>query len=93
MRRFRSGTHNRLADARLLIQHSPSSAAESKLGSEMLDFRGRKGLRQSISNHVGGRAIDEPKLALFNNPTDKVKTDIDMFGSRVILVVLRERNC
>ena len=53
----------------------------------MFDFGGRERLGKGVGDHVVCRAIDERKVALANDPSNKMKTYIDVLGSGVILLV------
>ena len=50
----------------------------------MLDLRARKRLRKSVRRHILSREILEDNLALLNDPTDKVKVNVDVFRTRGI---------
>jgi hypothetical protein len=48
---------------------------------------------QRIGHHVFGEAIYEVYFTFFNNPPDKTKTYVNMFGVHMILIVLQQGNC
>jgi hypothetical protein len=73
-------------------QHSPSNRHEPKAGREMLHLCRGKGFRKRIGDHLFGGAIYESKFPLFNDPTDKVIPNIDVFRACVVLMLLRERD-
>jgi hypothetical protein len=56
----------------------------------MFDFFRWKNLCERVCNH--GRTINEPNRTLFNNPADEMKSDVNVFHSGMILVVLQEHN-
>jgi hypothetical protein len=49
-----------------------------------------KGFRESIGNHVIGRAVNEVQGAVFDNPSDEMEVNVDVFSSGMILVVFRK---
>ena len=55
--------------------------------SEVLDLWGWECLCKCIGNHFFDWAIDKPKRAVFNDPANEMKSDINMFGSSVILMI------
>ena len=57
---------------------------------QMLHFGQWKGLRQSISDHIGSKAIDETDLSVFHDPAYEVEMDVDVLGMCVILMVFSE---
>ena len=74
----------------LAVQHSPSSCAESEFDGKMLRLRRWEGLGECVSYHVIGRAVNDVHFAFRDDPADEVKTDIDVFRSGVVLVILGE---
>ena len=56
----------------------------------MLDLWGWERFGEGVGDHVVGGAENEMNLAVVDYPADKVKAYVDMFGARVILVVLCE---
>ena len=76
-----------------LFQHSPSNQYEAEFVGKMLDLRGRECLCECVGYHVVRGAINEAKGSVFDDPTNKMETDVDMFGARVILMVFREGDC
>src|SRR5260221_9236650 len=77
----------------LYSQYSPSNRYEPKSSCKMFHLRRGKGFRECIRHHLVGRAIDKSNLSLFNDPTDKMITDVDVFRASVILMLLCERDC
>jgi hypothetical protein len=53
----------------------------------MFDFCRRKGFGKGISYHFVGRAIDEAQETMFDNPTDEMEVDIDVFSAGMELVI------
>ena len=76
----------------LSFQHSPSNQHKSKFASEMLDFRGWESFRKCVSNHFVGWTIDESERPVFDDPSNKMESDVDMLGSRMVLMVFGECN-
>ena len=66
---------------------------ETELNSKMFDFRRGKSLSEGISNHFTGRIVDEPNLAVINDPVNKVEVHINVLGVCMVLVILHEHNC
>jgi hypothetical protein len=58
----------------------------------VLDFCGGEHFSERISDHVSGRAVNQPEGPLLNDPANEVVADVDMFGPHEILVILRESN-
>ena len=56
----------------------------------MFGFSRRKGLGEDVGGHISGRTEDELEFAGFDSETNKVETDVNMFGAGVIAVVLGE---
>jgi hypothetical protein len=56
----------------------------------MFHLRRGKGFGESVGNHVIGRAVNEVQRAIFNDPSDEMETNIDVFGPGVVLVVFRK---
>jgi hypothetical protein len=59
----------------------------------MLDLQGRQGFSKRVGNHVASWAKNKKEFAILDDPADKVETDVDVFSSGVILVILHESNC
>src|ERR1700720_756407 len=74
----------------VLFQHSPSSLAQAKFCRKMLDLRGGQCLSKAISNHVGSQTKNELKNSFFDNPADEMETDVDVFSTCMVLMVLRK---
>jgi hypothetical protein len=53
----------------------------------VLDFGRWKGFGESVGYHLVGWAIDEVKGIVFNDPTNKVETDVNMFGASMELMI------
>ena len=62
------------------IQYSPSNWYEAKFLCKMLDFWGWKHLYECICDHIFSWAINEVKGAIFNDSTEKVELNVNMFG-------------
>jgi hypothetical protein len=60
--------------------------------SKVLGLDAWKRFSKGIGNHIFGRAKDEPNGAVLDDPTDEMISDIDVFGTRVILVVFGKSN-
>ena len=58
----------------------------------MFGFSRRKGLGEDVSGHISCRTEDELEFAGFDSETNKVETDVDMFGAGVIAVVFGKCN-
>jgi hypothetical protein len=56
----------------------------------MFDFGRRQCFCESISNHVFGGTVNEMKWALFNDPMNEVKSDVNVLGMSMVLMVLSE---
>ena len=76
----------------LVLQHSPSNAAQPKACSEVLDFHGGERFGKCISNHVSCGTVDQLEQPFFNDPLNEMIADINVFGPGVVLMVLRESN-
>ena len=77
----------------LLFQHFPSSVAQSEFGGKVLDFRRGEGLCKSICHHVISRTEYKTDFAVFNDPADKMESNVNVFGAWVVLVIFCERDC
>jgi hypothetical protein len=42
---------------------------------------------ECVGYHIIGRTINQPNRTLFNNPSNEMKVDVDMFGMGVVLVI------
>jgi len=73
-------------------QYSPSNQYEPEGRRKVLHLRRGKGFRECVGYHLVGRAVDDTNLSFFNDPSDKMETNVDMFRTRVILMLLCERN-
>ena len=58
----------------------------------MFHLRRGKGFRKCVGYHLVGRAVDDTNLSFFDDPSNKMEMNVDMFCMRVILVLLHERN-
>ena len=56
----------------------------------MLDLRARQGFSKDVGGHGVGRTIFKMNLALFYDPTNEVKTNIDVFCPSMEVRVLRQ---
>ena len=50
-----------------------------------------EGLGEGVRNHVG-RAVDQTKSAVFDDPSYEVETDVNVLGTGRVLVILSERD-
>jgi len=50
-------------------------------------------LCECVGSHVVGQAVDKADRASFNDVTNKMKTNINMFCSGVVLVIFHELDC
>ena len=74
----------------------PSNRAavnETELASEVFDLQTRQSLCHDVSQHVGRRAVLKANLLVVHEPTNKVKTNVNVFCARVELVTLGELDC
>ena len=76
----------------LIVQHSSSMRRETQFVRKMFDFHRWERLRECVGHHFVGRAINEPNFPIFNDPTNKMETNVDVFGMGMVLMLLRERN-
>ena len=56
----------------------------------MLDLSGWKGFGERVGHHVVCRAIDESNRAVFDDVSNEMEADVDVLGTRVVLMILRE---
>jgi hypothetical protein len=77
----------------LNILHSPSSVPQSKLLHEVFKFCLGKGFGENIGNIFVRRDILHVDIAVLDSLANVVITDIDVFGSCMELIVLREHDC
>jgi len=55
-------------------------------------FHRWKGLGECVSNHVVSRAVNKMDGAIFDNVSDKMKVDVNVFQSGMVLVVFYKFN-
>jgi len=58
----------------------------------MLDFRRWKGFGKCVGDHVISRAVNKSNRTVFDDVSNKMKSDVDVFGTSVVLVVFGECN-
>ena len=74
-----NATDSALTQRSVLISwHSPSLRAQSKTSGEVFYFRWWQRFREHVGHHVFSWAINEPDDALFDNPTNKMKTNVNI---------------
>lgn len=56
----------------------------------MLHLSGRECLRECVGSHVVCRTVDEPNRAIFDNVSNKMKADVNMFCMGMVLVIFCE---
>ena len=56
----------------------------------MFRFHGRKGFGECVGDHVIGRTVNEADRAVFDDVSNEMKTNVNMFGSGMVLVIFRE---
>ena len=76
----------------ITILHS-SMCRETEFTCEMLDLCRWQCFGQYVGYHFLSRAVDQPYLSIFDDPTYEVKTNVDMLSLGMILVLLHERDC
>jgi len=59
----------------------------------MLYFRRGKGFGKCVGNHIVSGTENKAQGAFLDDPSDEVKTDIDVLGTCVILMIFGERDC
>lgn len=72
--------------------HSPSILQESECVCKVLDLRAGMRFGERVCHHIFGRAIDYFDLLVLHNPTDEVKTNVDVLGTCMVLMVLCEQD-
>ena len=93
-KKVKTGLWHHVARTHLMVHlppkffHSPSNQHESQFGCEMFDFWWGKCLHECVCNHVSSWAKNKSKGSFFDDPADKMETDINVFGACVILMIL-----
>ena len=59
----------------------------------MLDFRRGKGLCKSICHHVISRTEYKTDFAVFDDPANKIESNVNVFGVWVVLVIFCKHDC
>jgi len=53
----------------------------------VLDLSGWKGFGECVGNHVVSRAVDKSDRAILDDIANEVESDVNVFGTSVILMV------
>jgi hypothetical protein len=54
----------------------------------VFDFQRGKGLGQGVGYHIFSGAINDAEFSFFYDLTNKMETDVDVFGASLVLVFL-----
>ena len=81
-----------MACDRLTFQHSPSNYCESQFQGEVLDFGRWQSFGKGVGHHVIGWAINQMEMTVFDNIANEVKTDVNILGASMILMVFCQCN-